>query len=130
VSATSAGARRLGERETLRLFARALRYVAPVRWRFAAKLGLTLASLAPRLLLPWPAKLIIDHVINRGPVAAALASYPGFVRPLLAPLVGLDPLQILLWLLGAQGLLVLAIGFAIAMIYILDHAHFHEGEEM
>ena len=104
------GNRRLGERETLRLFARALRYVAPLRWRFAAKVGLTLVSLAPRLLLPWPAKLIIDHVINRDPVADALASYPAFVRPLLAPLVDMDPLQILFWLLGAQALLALAIG--------------------
>ena len=101
---------RPGERETLRLFARALRFVAPLRWRFAGKLGLTLVSLAPRLLLPWPVKLIIDHVINRNPVADALASYPGFVRPLLAPLVTMDTLEILLWLLGAQALLVLAIG--------------------
>ena len=110
MSSLPLGGRRFGERETLRLFARALRYVAPLRWRFAAKLGLTLVSLAPRLLLPWPVKLIIDHVINRDPVAEALAGYPPFVRPLLAPLVGMDPLEILLWLLGAQGLLVLAIG--------------------
>jgi len=100
----------LGERETLRLFARALRFVAPLRWRFAGKLGLTLVSLAPRLLLPWPVKLIIDHVINQAPVGPALAGYPALMRPLLAPLVGLSPLEILLWLLGVQALLVLAIG--------------------
>jgi ABC-type multidrug transport system fused ATPase/permease subunit len=99
-----------GERETLRLFARALRFVAPLRWRFAGKLGLTLLSLAPRLLLPWPVKLIIDHVIDQAPVAPALASYPAPIQPLLAPLVGLSPLEILLWLIGAQALLVLAIG--------------------
>jgi len=100
----------LGERETLALFARALRYVAPFRWRFAGKLGLTLLSLAPRLLLPWPVKLIIDHVINRAPIEPALAGYPGFVRGVLAPLRDATPLEILFWLLAAQALLVLAIG--------------------
>ncbi|HEY8157000.1 MAG TPA: ABC transporter ATP-binding protein [Myxococcota bacterium] len=110
MSAPPAAGRRLGERETLRLFARALRYVSPLRWRFAGKLGLTLASLAPRLLLPWPAKLIIDHVINRDPITAALAGYPLFVQTVLAPLAGMEPLAILLWLLGAQGLLALAVG--------------------
>jgi ABC-type multidrug transport system fused ATPase/permease subunit len=99
-----------GERETLRLFGRALRFVAPLRWRFAGKLGLTLVSLAPRLLLPWPVKLIIDHVIDQAPVAPALASYPALMRPLLAPLVGMSTLEILFWLLGVQALLVLAIG--------------------
>jgi ABC-type multidrug transport system fused ATPase/permease subunit len=99
-----------GERETLRLFGRALRFVAPLRWRFAGKLALTLLSLAPRLLLPWPVKLVIDHVINQAPVSVALASYPSLIRPLLAPLVGMSPLEILLWLLAAQALLVLAIG--------------------
>ncbi len=100
----------LGERETLRLFARALRYVAPFRWRFAGKLGLTLLSLAPRLLLPWPVKLIIDHVIDQTPIAAALPGYPGFVRALLTPLRDATPLEILIWLLAAQALLALTIG--------------------
>jgi ABC-type multidrug transport system fused ATPase/permease subunit len=110
MSAAPLSGRRLGERETLRIFARALRYAAPLRWRFGGKLGLTLMSLAPRLLLPWPAKLIIDHVINRDPVTAALASYPALVQALLAPLAGEGPLALLLWLLAAQGLLALAVG--------------------
>jgi ABC-type multidrug transport system fused ATPase/permease subunit len=108
VSSLPASSHPPGERETLRLFARALRFVGPLRWRFAGKLGLTLLSLAPRLLLPWPVKLVIDHVINQLPIAPA--SYPALMRPLLAPLAGMPPLEILLWLLAAQALLVLAIG--------------------
>ena len=110
MSGAPATHRQLGESETLQLFARALRYVAPFRWRFAGKLGLTLVSLAPRLLLPWPVKLIIDHVIDQDPIAAALPGYPGVVQRLLAPLRDASPLEILLWLLAAQALLVLAIG--------------------
>jgi ABC-type multidrug transport system fused ATPase/permease subunit len=123
VSSLPLTGRRLGERETLRLFARALRYVAPLRGRFAAKLGLTLVSLSPRLLLPWPAKLIIDHVINQDPVAEALASYPAFMRPLLTPLADMQPLEILLWLLASQGLLVLAIGAIGSTSAEVDRTH-------
>jgi ABC-type multidrug transport system fused ATPase/permease subunit len=110
VSAVPANGLRLGGGETLALFARALRYVGPFRWRFAGKLGLTLLSLAPRLLLPWPVKLIIDHVINLAPIEPALAGYPGFVRSVLAPLRDATALEILFWLLAMQALLVLAIG--------------------
>jgi len=110
VSAAPIAAPAGSERETLRLFARALRYVAPFRARFAGKLGLTLLSLAPRLLLPWPVKLIIDHVIEEHPIGPALAGYPGFVRALLTPLHGATPLEVLAWLLAAQALLAIGIG--------------------
>jgi ABC-type multidrug transport system fused ATPase/permease subunit len=110
VSAAAASPLRLGGRDTLRLFGRALRYVAPLRLRFAGKLALTLASLAPRLLLPWPVKLTIDHVINGDPIAPVLAHAPGFLRPLLAPLGSAGPLELLLWLIAAQSVLVIAIG--------------------
>jgi len=101
---------RIGHRETLRLFARALRYVWPFRWRFAIKLAITLASLVPALLLPWPVKILIDHVIQGRPLAEALGSYPFFIRPVVALLSGATPLAVLLWTTGAQLLLLLAIG--------------------
>jgi len=107
---------RIGHRETLRLFARALRYVGPFRGRFALKVGITLVSLLPLLFLPWPVKILIDHVIQGQPVAPALATYPFFVRPALALLSDATPLAILLWTTGVQfGLLVLigAIGTAL-----------------
>ena len=72
---------------------------SPVRcasWRRCAgaspaSSALTLVSLAPRLLLPWPVKLIIDHVINRDSGGGALASYPALVRPPARPAGGHDP---------------------------------------
>ncbi len=43
-----------GERETLAILMRAMRFVAPFRGRMAGKVGLVVFSLFPRLLLPWP----------------------------------------------------------------------------
>jgi ABC-type multidrug transport system fused ATPase/permease subunit len=75
---------------------RAFRYVAPFRRLFAAKVALTFVSLAPLLLLPWPLKAIIDHVIDGAPVVPQ--AYPWFVRPLASLLQGLSPHWILFWI--------------------------------
>jgi ABC-type multidrug transport system fused ATPase/permease subunit len=101
---------RITSGETLLLFRRALRYVAPFKLRFAVKAGLTILSLLPLLLLPWPVKILIDHVIEQIPLGEKVASYPFFVRPFLERLQGLPPTVILLWTITAQALLLLVIG--------------------
>ena len=101
---------RISSRDALRLFARAIRYVGPVRGRFALKVGITMLALLPMLLLPWPVKVILDHVILGIPVERALDAYPFFVRPLLALLAGAPPSAVLAATIGAQALLLLLIG--------------------
>ena len=96
--------------ETVRLFRRALRYIAPFKWRFAVKAGLTIVSLLPLLLLPWPAKILLDHVIQQRPMSERVASYPFFVRPFFEHLQSASPTQVLLWTLAAQALLLLLVG--------------------
>ena len=96
--------------ETALLFRRALRYVAPFKWRFAVKVGLMILSLTPLLLLPWPIKILIDHVIGRIPISEKVAAYPFFVRPLLEPLRDASPTEVLLWVIAAQALLLMVIG--------------------
>jgi ABC-type multidrug transport system fused ATPase/permease subunit len=97
-------------RETLRVFARAFRYVAPFRGRFLVKVVLTFVSLAPLLVLPWPIKIVIDHVIEKRPIAPALHDYPFFLRPLVERLDGLSGIEMLAWVTAAQALLVLLVG--------------------
>ena len=96
--------------ETLRLFRNALHYVRPFRARFGAKVLLTLGSLLPVLLLPWPIKILIDHVIEGLPLAESLQTYPFFLRPLLSPLAEASWWPLLLWTAAAQGLLIVLIG--------------------
>lgn len=96
--------------ETVLLFRRALRYVAPFKWQFAVKLGLMILSLTPLLLLPWPIKILIDHVVGQIPISEKVASYPFFVRPLLEPLRDASPTEVLFWVVAAQTLLLVVIG--------------------
>ncbi len=100
----------LGTGDTLRLLGRALRYVAPFRGRFAVKLGLLLASLLPLLFLPWPIKIIVDHVILQVPVGAQETPYPALLAPLAGWLEGRPSAQILLAMLAIQALGVLLFG--------------------
>ncbi len=94
----------------LRLFGRSLRYVAPLRRAFAVKLGLTLFTVVTAVFLPWPTKILLDHVVMGVPVEAATTPYPFFVAPFLAPLHGASPSTVLAWTLALQGVLLLSIG--------------------
>ncbi len=103
-------AEELGSLETVRLLARAFRYVAPFKRRFALKLGILLVSLLPLLVLPWPVKIIIDHSILGVPIGEQPLPYPPLVAPFTEALAGQTPAAILLWTLGAMMLLVFLVG--------------------
>jgi len=77
--------------EAVRLLREALSWVRPLRGRFAVKVGLTAASLLPVLVLPFPIKILIDHVALGMPVAEAWGGYPAFVQPWVAWLEGAPP---------------------------------------
>ena len=77
-----------GVSSTLRLFARAFAYVAPAKGALALKAALMLAAALPLLLLPWPVKLIVDHVIEGIPLGAQPLPHPAFIDALFAPFAG------------------------------------------
>ncbi|HXZ85207.1 MAG TPA: hypothetical protein VEI82_06930, partial [Myxococcota bacterium] len=89
---------------------RALRFVAPLRGRFAVKVGFAMLSIVPLLVLPVPIKLLIDHVIGDLPLADRIGSYPFLARPVLRLLAGASRDQILWFTVAAQALLLVAIG--------------------
>jgi ABC-type multidrug transport system fused ATPase/permease subunit len=95
---------------TFEVFARALRFVAPVRGRFAVKALLTALSFVPMLVLPVPIKLLVDHVIGNLSLAERIESFPFLARPFLRLIADAPPLEILFWTLAAQVVLLLAIG--------------------
>lgn len=107
---TGQGEKPLTSGKTLLVLRRALRYVAPFRVQFAVKAGLTILNLLPLLLLPWPVKILIDHVIEQIPVGEKVAAYPFFVRPFLERLQGASPTEILFWTIVVQALLLVGIG--------------------
>ncbi|HSJ98325.1 MAG TPA: hypothetical protein VLC53_14710, partial [Myxococcota bacterium] len=79
---------------------RALRFVAPLRARVAGKMALLVVSMVPLVLVPWPGKIVIDHVIEGQAMEAA--AYPWFVRPFVECVAGGTSLEILLWTALAQ----------------------------
>jgi ABC-type multidrug transport system fused ATPase/permease subunit len=100
----------LGHAETLRVLLRAARYLGPFRLRFAGKLALLVISLLPLLVLPWPVKIVVDHVIQGVPLDAPTTPYPALLAPWVGRLAGLEPTQIVLLVLGLQLGLVLLLG--------------------
>lgn len=89
---------------------RVLRYVAPFRTAFAVKVALVFVTLLASLLLPWPVKILIDHVIQGLSLSDAIGDYPFFVRPFLQPLAHADPVTILSWMVVVQVTLLIAVG--------------------
>ena len=101
---------RVGTAEAIRVIRRALRYVGPFRKRFGIKLSLLLVSFLPMMLLPWPIKILVDHVILGIPFGEQPRAYPFFIEPLIESASTLSPTQVLVWTLGAQFALLVLIG--------------------
>jgi ABC-type multidrug transport system fused ATPase/permease subunit len=101
-----------GHLGTLRLLARALRYVAPFRGQFAWKLVLLLASMLPLLVLPWPAKIVLDHVVEGIAIGEQARPHPSVVMALLGGLAGEGPIVLLFAVVGFQLALIAVVGAA------------------
>ncbi|MEE9280557.1 MAG: ABC transporter ATP-binding protein [Myxococcota bacterium] len=80
--------RELSNRESLRLIRRAFSYVGPLKGRFAVKLILATISIFPILILPWPFKILVDHVIRGVPIGEEATAYPSYIEPLVYTLQG------------------------------------------
>lgn len=93
-----------------RILGRCLAYIRP-HWRlFALKFGLMLGSFAPLLIVPWPIKILVDHVVLQHSLAESTIRFPPFFEPFVAAVAGLDPFGLLLATLALLGLLVILFG--------------------
>ncbi|MFP6605801.1 MAG: ABC transporter ATP-binding protein [Myxococcota bacterium] len=88
--------------------ARALRYILPFRGRFGLKLFYQTLTVIPSLLLPWPAKVLVDHVIQDIPFGDT--RYPFFFQPVIEALHGASPTTIAVTMLAFSAALLLLFG--------------------
>ncbi len=96
--------------ETLEVAARGMFLVRHFLGRFLLKLTLMFFAIAvPVVILPWPVKIVIDHVVLSRPIADA-TGYPPMWRPFLDALSGATPLEVLLAVTAIYVLFVLLIG--------------------
>lgn len=100
----------LTARGVFRMLGRCLVYIRP-HWRlFALKFGLMLGGFAPFLIVPWPLKILVDHVVLQHSLAESTIRFPPFFEPFVAAVAGLDPVGLLLATLALLGLLVALFG--------------------
>lgn len=87
-------------KEVLRILFRVVKYFRFFKGRVAAKLSLvTFEHVFRLLILPWPIKVIIDHIILGQPIDADGSGFPSYLAPLVVALRDLTPTQILFWML-------------------------------
>jgi len=101
---------RISHAEAFAMIARALRYVGPFKARFVVKVLLVVISIVPFLFLPFPIKIVIDHVIVGVPIGQEVTPYPFFVQPFIDFLAHESRLGILLWSAFAQFVVLILLG--------------------
>ena len=100
----------IGEGESLRIILRSASYIRYFVWRYILKFALKLGAYMVALgLLPWPAKMLVDHVILAKPIEQA-TNYPPYWQPVIDGMQGMGPLEILVWLVVIGVSLVALIG--------------------
>ena len=97
--------------ETLEIFVRLMSYFGFFKARIAAKLSFITVEHTFRLLLvPWPLKIIVDHVILGEPVAADGSGFPVYMAPIMQFLHDKTSEEIMLWMLLIGVVMVIFIG--------------------
>ena len=100
----------ISHREALRIIGRCAMYIRFFAWRYIAKFLLRYGAYAlPLALIPWPVKILTDHVILGKPMAEA-TGYPGYMLRLIEALQGMPVMEILFWLAAIGLSLVVLIG--------------------
>jgi len=84
-------------REALRILGRGVSYLRFFWGRFAFKLSLNLLSLVPPMVLPFIAKLVIDHVILGDPIEGS--NFPWFINWFALFLDGQNPVSMMAWIM-------------------------------
>ena len=100
----------IGLRETLRYMRRAMGLIWLFPGAFSARAFLLFGSLAiPITILPWPLKIVIDHVVLATPIEEA-TGYPFYIRPFVEALHGATVLEILFALVALALVMIFLFG--------------------
>ncbi len=101
---------KITSREVFGILVRALRYVAPFKFQMSVKLGLLVLGFLAAVLMPWPARILIDHVIQGIPIGEQATPFHPFVQPFVDFITGMPRTEMLIWTVLAQVTLLLFVG--------------------
>ena len=97
--------------QTIRVFAKLLSYLSLFKARIFTKLGfITFEHVLRILLLPWPLKIIVDHVILGEPINADGSGFPDYMQPVLFFLSDKTSQEIMSWILVVGIMMVILMG--------------------
>ena len=98
-------------RQTMQVFAKLISYLSLFKARIFTKLGfITFEHVLRILLLPWPLKIIVDHVILGEPIAADGSGFPDYMEPILVFLADKTSQEIMSWILVVGIMMVILMG--------------------
>lgn len=97
-------------RVAIQLIGRALRYVRPFRFEFGVKWLLVFVSFGPMLILPWPGRILVDHVIQGVPFGDQPKPFPFFIQPFVNFVSDMPMMSVLLFTIGVQFILLILVG--------------------
>lgn len=97
-------------RVAIRLISRALQYVRPFRFDFGVKWLLVLLSFIPLMILPWPARILVDHIIQGIPFGDQPRPFPFFIQPFVDFLSSMSIESALIYTIAAQLVLLVLTG--------------------
>ncbi|MYD43905.1 MAG: ABC transporter ATP-binding protein [Gammaproteobacteria bacterium] len=101
----------IGFRETLQILLRVGMYYRHFKARISAKIGfITVESMFRLLIVPWPGKIVVDHVVLGQPIPEDAAGYPAFLAPFVLFLAGKSPIEMMLWVVLVGVLMVIVFG--------------------
>ena len=97
--------------QTLTVFAKLMSYLTLFKARIAAKLGfMTFEHTFRILLLPWPLKIVVDHVILGEPIESDGSGFPDYMASIMLFLSSKNAEEIMFWMLIAGIIMVILIG--------------------
>ena len=100
----------LGFKETVKVIARGWMIISYVWGRFTIKWFLLLGALMyPVFVLPWGAKIIVDHVVLQRPIEGT-DGYPIWLHPLIEHFMTVSSLEILITLTVISVFLIILVG--------------------
>ncbi len=84
-------------RDTLRTIWRGLTYLNFFKVRFTVNISLGLIAMVGALAIPWPGKMVVDHVILKRPIEGSY--YPWFIDWFAQFLDGRSPVEMMGWIM-------------------------------
>ena len=101
----------LSHGEAWKTIFRVLTYFRFLKFRVTTKIAFISTEIIFRIMfLPWALKIVVDNVILNQPIDSDGGGFPSYIAPLISPLHGMPPTEIMFWMFVIGVLIVVLFG--------------------